>query len=137
MGERVRGGAAVTMNRTDQSWADAHAIMAELAANPELRQRGWDSYDAQPLDEATVQRAKVAMRALEGAGIPAPMVFPFSAGGIELQWDRGYAPGGAWRFHPGDTVDELSIEWGNVPADQWVLTPRQWVMIVQLAYGGW
>lgn len=83
--------AMTVVSQSDQVTAIRHAVDA-IASRPDLREAGWDTYAARPIDPGAARRAmRVLMTtsarfALAGKEMPIPWVAPLASGGIQLEW---------------------------------------------------
>lgn len=50
---------------------------------------GWDGHGSPPPTHAAVAKAGQLLTSIRSINLPAPNVFPFSGGGIGIQWEAG------------------------------------------------
>ncbi len=94
-------------------------VVSDLAKLP----RGWDSYDAEPIDETSIENAQQLIRAMLARGFAPVQIWPEQTGTVAMRWKSGFSEAdveataeagkyaGCWEWPSGEMRD---FEYGNV-----------------------
>lgn len=80
--------------------------LESMATEPSLKKAGWDTYDAKPLADEAVSKARLVLDQLAPDVLASAISVPTVTGGVQIEW---HAEGGDFEIeiHPDSDVASI------------------------------